>query len=194
MKKTGKLATLSLAALMAISLGATAVFAASDDTADTSANVSADISAADTAATAVDAAATASGDTATADTSATKSGRTKSAAKSGRRKIGTRVSATSIAASVLGVTDDEVKESVKTGKVGDLLIAADKVDAFKSEYLSQTQAKLSAAVTAGTLTQAQSDEKYAEVKAKMDAYDGTTHLCGKSDHSEMSAGKTKSAD
>jgi hypothetical protein len=100
-------------------------------------------------------------------------------------KSGVRVDVISVAASVLGETGEEVKESVKAGKVGDLLVEAGKVDEFKAAYLAEAKSKLDAAVTAGSLTQAQADEKYAEAKDKMDAYDGTTHLCGGTDHSKF---------
>ncbi len=132
-------------------------------------------------------------DDTTADAPRTRASSTDSAKPS--REKGTKaggVNVISIAASVLGKTEDEVKEAVKTGKVGDLLVAAGKVDAFKTAYLTEAKTKLDAAVSAGTLTQAQADEKYAEQKAKIDAYDGTTHLCGGADHSKMFERKTKS--
>jgi hypothetical protein len=66
-----------------------------------------------------------------------------------------------------------------------LLVSAGKVDEFKTAYLAELKSKLDAAVTAGTLTQEKADEMYASGKEKMDAYDGTTHLCGGSDHSKM---------
>ena len=100
-------------------------------------------------------------------------------------KDGSHVNVIKIAASVLGQTEDDVKAAVKTGKVGDLLISAGKVDEFKTAYLTELKSKLDAAVSAGTLTQEGADEKYASGKEKMDAYDGTTHLCGGSDHSKM---------
>jgi hypothetical protein len=102
---------------------------------------------------------------------------------------GVRVDVIGVAASVLGKTTDEVKTSVKNGKLGDLLLAAGKLDAFKVAYLAEAKAKLDAAVTAGTLTQAQADEKYATEKAKMDTYDGTTHLCGGTDSHKTHSGK-----
>ncbi len=101
------------------------------------------------------------------------------------KNSGTRVNVISVAASVLGKTEAEVKDAVKSGKVGDLLTAANKMTEFKTAYLAEAKTKLDAAVTAGTLTQPQADEKYAAEKAKMDAYDGTTHLCGGTDHSKM---------
>lgn len=107
-----------------------------------------------------------------------------SSTKSNSKDI--HVSAISVAATVLGKTEDEVKESVKDGKIGDLLIAVSKVDEFKAAYLAEMKTKLDSAVKSGTLTQTQADEKYAETEAKMKAYDGTTHLCGGSDHSKMS--------
>jgi hypothetical protein len=97
---------------------------------------------------------------------------------------GVHIDAIDLAADILGKTKDEVKDAVKDGKIGDLLIAAGKVDAFKAAYLTESKTKLDAAVTAGTLTQAQADEKYAAEKAKMAAYDGTTHLCEGKDHSK----------
>lgn len=100
------------------------------------------------------------------------------------RKSG-RVNVISVAAEVLDMDRDEVKESVKTGKVGDLLIAADKVDEFKAAYLETAKTKLDEAVAAGSVTQAEADEKYAEYEQKMAGYDGTEHLCGNSDHSNM---------
>ena len=105
---------------------------------------------------------------------------------------GYHVNVISIAAQVLGKTEDEVKEAAKTGKVGDLLLAAKKVDTFKTAYLAAAKEKLDAAVKAGTLTQAQADEKYAEAQSKMKDYDGTQHLCGGSDHSRISERKSKS--
>jgi len=91
----------------------------------------------------------------------------------------------SVAADVLGMTKDEVKEAVKDGKVGDLLIAQDKVEAFKTAYLTETQTKLNEKVADGSLTQDEADEAYAKAEEKMASYDGTTHLCGREDHSGM---------
>lgn len=163
MKKTTKWVSFCLAALLTLTLGSTIVFAAADDATAEAATVQSD-------------------------------GTTK--AKPSRQK-GSKgemhVSVLSVAAAVLGKTEEEVKETVKTGKVGDLLVAAGKVEEFKTAYLAQAQEKLNASVTAGTLTQAQADEKYAQAKAKMDAYDGTTHLCGGTDHSKMSEKKDKEA-
>ena len=98
---------------------------------------------------------------------------------------GYHVNAVAVAAQVLGKTEDEVKEAVKTGKVGDLLLTANKVDAFKTAYLAAAKEKLDAAVETGALTQTQADEKYAEAQDKMKDYDGTQHLCGGKDHSRM---------
>jgi len=111
----------------------------------------------------------------------------KTSLNSGKKdgKHGTHVNVLSVAASVLGKSEDEIKEYVKTGKVGDLLVSAGKVDAFKTAYLKEAKLKIDAAVIDGTLTQAQADEKYAAEKTKMDSYDGTTHLCGCKDHSKM---------
>ncbi|MDR2354898.1 MAG: hypothetical protein LBE16_01750 [Clostridiales Family XIII bacterium] len=107
---------------------------------------------------------------------------------------GAKADVISVAASVLGVSVDTVKASVKTGKVGDLLLAADKVEAFKAEYLAVTKAALTAAVAESGLTQERADAKYAEAQAKMEAYDGTAHLCGGADHGKMfeSAAKPES--
>lgn len=111
--------------------------------------------------------------------------------KSGNAKDSTRVDVMKIAASVLGKTEEEIKESVKSGKIGDLLVAAGKVDAFKTAYLSEAKSRLDAAVADGTLTQAEADEKYAAQKEKMDSYDGTSHLCGDKDHSKIFEKKDK---
>ncbi|MDR3085100.1 MAG: hypothetical protein LBU47_02180 [Christensenellaceae bacterium] len=89
-----------------------------------------------------------------------------------------RVNALAVAASVLGIAEDEARAGIKDGKLGDLLLAAGKLGEFKAAYIEAAGAKLDAALAAGALTQAQADEKLAEVKAKMDAYDGTAHLCG----------------
>lgn len=105
--------------------------------------------------------------------------------RGGNGKDSARVSVVQVAASVLGKTEDEIRESVKSGKVGDLLIAAGKVDDFKTAYLAELKSKLDAAVSGGTLTEAEADEKYTAGKEKMDSYDGTTHLCGGNDHSKM---------
>ena len=113
--------------------------------------------------------------------------------KGGEAKDSTNVNVIKVAASVLGKTEDEIKESVKSGKIGDLLVAAGKVDEFKTAYLAETKSKLDAAVTAGTLTQAEADEKYAAETTKMDAYDGTIHLCGGKDHSKMFEKKDKAS-
>ncbi len=102
-----------------------------------------------------------------------------------KRKSGVHVNVLSLAASVLGKTEDEVKEVVKTGKVGDLLVAVGKVEEFKTKYLEEVKQKLDAAVTEGKITQEQADEKYATSQEKMSTYDGTTHLCGGIDHSKM---------
>lgn len=93
------------------------------------------------------------------------------------------VNVVSIAATVLDKTEAEIKTEVgETGKIGDLLIAANKLEAFKKAYLSALSTELKASVTAGSLTQEQADEKYATEKEKMAAYDGTTHLCGGKGH------------
>lgn len=110
--------------------------------------------------------------------------------KKGNKSSGVNV--ISVAAKVLDKTTDEVREAVKTGKVGDLLVAAGKVDAFKTEYLAQIKATLDEKVTAGALTQTEADEKYAAAKTKMEAYNGTTHLCGGTDHSKMFEKKNSS--
>ena len=112
----------------------------------------------------------------------------------GDKNHGVRVNEISIAASVLGITTEEVKESIKTGKIGDLLIAADKVNEFKAAYLLELKTKLDAAVAEGKITQAEADEKYNAGKTKMDNYDGTTHLCGGKDHSKMFEKKDKTSD
>lgn len=101
------------------------------------------------------------------------------------KKDATNVNVISVAASVLGKTEDEIKDSVKSSKVGDLLIAAGKVDAFKTAYLDEAKSMLDAAIAEGTLTQAEADEKYSVEQEKMDSYDGTAHLCGDKDHSKM---------
>jgi mannitol-specific phosphotransferase system IIBC component len=108
-----------------------------------------------------------------------------------RKKDSVNVSVIKVAASVLDITEEEIKSTIKTGKVGDLLAAADKVDEFKTAYLAELKSKLDAAVTAGTLTQEEADAKYASGEEKMDGYDGTTHLCGGHDHSKMSDRKSK---
>ena len=102
--------------------------------------------------------------------------------RSNGNKSGVRVNEISIAASVLDMTKEEVKEFIKDAKIGDLLIAANKVDEFKTVYLSELIIKLDAAVAAGSLTHEQADEKYEAGKTKMDEYDGTTHLCGGTCH------------
>lgn len=104
---------------------------------------------------------------------------------SGKEHDATGVSVIAVAATVLGKTEDEIKQSVKSDKVGTLLLEAGKLDAFKKAYLAESKSKLEAAVTAGTFTQQQADEKYAEEQTKMQSYDGTTHLCGGEDHSKM---------
>ena len=105
--------------------------------------------------------------------------------RSGGKSKGVHVNVLSVAASVLGIDKAEIKETIKDGKVGDLLIAADKVDDFKIAYLSELKSKLDAAVKTGTLTQEQADKKYESEKNKMDNYDGTTHLCGNDHHAGM---------
>ncbi|MDR3240086.1 MAG: hypothetical protein LBT44_08385 [Clostridiales bacterium] len=100
------------------------------------------------------------------------------ASKSG----GVKTDVVSIAASVLGISKDELKASLQTGKIGDLLLAAGKLDEFKTAYLSAVKSKLDAAVADGSLTQEKADEKYAAAQAKMAAYDGTEHLCGGKGH------------
>jgi hypothetical protein len=108
-----------------------------------------------------------------------------SGTKRGVNSVKNNVNVISVAAAVLEISEDEVRSAVKTGKVGDLLIVAEKVAAFKAAYLIETKSKLDAAVTAGTLTQEQAETKYMEAQEKMEAYDGTTHLCGGADHSKM---------
>lgn len=108
----------------------------------------------------------------------------RSASRKGRKGSG-GVNVISVAASVLDMEKDEVKEAVKDAKVGDLLLAENKLDEFKQAYLDTAKTKLDEAVAAGSKTQAEADEKYAEYEQKMAGYDGTTHLCGKADHSNM---------
>lgn len=98
------------------------------------------------------------------------------------RKSSGRVNVLAVAAEVLGQDKDEVKEAVSDAKVGDLLLAADKLDEFKALYLETAKTKLDEAVAAGSMTQAEADEKYAEYEQKMAEYDGTTHLCGRDSH------------
>lgn len=98
---------------------------------------------------------------------------------------GVHVDVVSVAASVLETTKDDVKAAIKTGKTGDLLIAAGKVDEFKIAYIAELETKLEAAVADGKMTQEEADAMYASEKEKIDAYDGTTHLCGGKDHSKM---------
>lgn len=100
----------------------------------------------------------------------------------------------SVAESVLEIDKSEIKEAIRDGKVGDLLIAAGKVDEFKTAYLSELKIKLEAAVADGKMTQEQADEKYESGIEKMDNYDGTTHLCGHDDHSKMFDKKEKKSD
>ncbi len=108
-----------------------------------------------------------------------------------KSKSEVHVNVLSVAASVLGKTKHEVKEVVKTGKVGDLLVAAGKVEEFKTKYLEEVKQKLDIAVTDGKITQEQADAKYAaSSQEKMSTYDGTTHLCGGTDHSKMAREKS----
>ena len=44
------------------------------------------------------------------------------------------------------------------------------------------------------MTQDEADAKYASEKEKIDAYDGTAHLCGGKDHSKMFDKKPKKSD
>jgi hypothetical protein len=114
-----------------------------------------------------------------------KGDRTSDTSKAGKSGKSLRVDVIALTADLLGKTTDEVRDAVKDGKVGDLLIEAGKVEQFKTAYLAEVKTKLKAAVTAGTLTQAEADEKYATEKTKMAAYDGSTHLCGGKDHSKF---------
>jgi len=107
---------------------------------------------------------------------------------------GVHVDVIGVAGSVLEMTKEDVKAAIKDSKTGDLLIAAGKVEAFKEAYLAELKSKLEAAVTEGTMTQEEADEKYASGKEKMDAYDGTTHLCGGNDHSKMFDKERKKSD
>lgn len=101
---------------------------------------------------------------------------------------GTRgASVLSVAADVLGMTTDEVKEAVADSKVGDLLVAQNKVAEFKTAYLAETQTKLGEKVADGSITQEEADAAYAKAEEKMASYDGSTHLCGREDHSGMFA-------
>lgn len=115
---------------------------------------------------------------------------TENTKKGKKSKSGVHVNVISVAASVLGKTEDEVKEVVKTGKVGDLLVEAGKVEEFKTTYLVEMKQKLDAAVTDGKITQEQADAKYSASQEKMSTYDGTTHLCGGTDHSKMDREKS----
>lgn len=155
------------------------------------------LASADTTSSAETTTVTSAAETTTSNSENSDSSSSKEEAKSSRRGEkrgkGTRVSVISVAASVLDKTEDEVKEYVKTGKVGDLLTQAGKVEEFKTAYLEATKEKLDSAVEAGTITQAEADEKYKSAQEKMADYDGTTHLCGGTDHSKMFSKDKKSS-
>lgn len=174
MKLTGKLVAVCMAVLMIVAMASTIVFAASSDTdAEISESTNAEISAIETE------------KSSSADGSTKYSRPSNEMVHSYKKKNGTHVNVISVAASVLGKTTDEVKEAIKEAKVGDLLIEAGKVDEFKTAYLTEAKTKLDEAIASGTLTQEEADTKYAEIEAAIAVYDGTTHLCGGTDHKKM---------
>lgn len=167
MKKSMKLIALSTLSVLVISGIGISALATSDD----SSNAAAKTSPAQTAA-------------ANNDTAADQASRPAKGDHKGKFKSG-HVNVLSVAATVLGKTEAKIKEDVKDSYVGALLTAAGKVEEFKTAYLEAAKISLDKAVTEGILTQAEADTKYDEAEAKMASYDGTTHLCGKTDHSKL---------
>lgn len=107
-----------------------------------------------------------------------------------RTKFG-RVNISKIAATVLGKSEEEIKIAFNDGNLGDLLISASKLNEFKTACLSDMKLKLDEAVKSKTLTQAEADEKYTFLKAKIDAYDGTQPLFKERDHNRTLGEKDK---
>jgi len=191
MKKHMKILTMCLAVVLVLAVGATAMAAelpkqtnvtATEEISDTTAESDEKTTKTSEKETA-NAAASTEEDSAAPDSSEDHQAKTDGTSEKGTH--GANV--ISVAADVLGMSKDEVRDAVADAKVGDLLIAQGKVDAFKTAYLAATQEKLTAAVSEGSITQEEADESYAKAEEKMANYDGTTHLCGHADHSDMKA-------
>ena len=87
--------------------------------------------------------------------------------------------ACTVAAQVLGTTTDAIKQAQQSGtSIGQQLIDAGKLDAFKTAYLDAVKASLDSAVTSGKMTQDQADSMYAQMQTTIGAWDGTTNLPG----------------
>lgn len=73
-------------------------------------------------------------------------------------------------ASVIGVTEDQLKEKMTAGStLWKIAADAGKLDALKAAIIAKTREKLAAQVTDGKLTQAQADERLAALKTKVEA-------------------------
>ncbi|MCL2775179.1 MAG: hypothetical protein FWD71_17800 [Oscillospiraceae bacterium] len=76
------------------------------------------------------------------------------------------------AASVMGITQDELKTQVQTanGNLFKVLEEAGKMDAYKAQVLANCKTKLDAAVTAGKMTQADADTEYAKMQTTVNNF------------------------
>jgi hypothetical protein len=92
-------------------------------------------------------------------------GQTKGALAGARQAIVTQVAA------ALHLSASQLESDLKAGKTISAIASAQKVDpsAVKSAYLSAVQSQLAKAVSAGMLTQTQSDAMYAKIQAAANA-------------------------
>jgi len=76
------------------------------------------------------------------------------------------------AASVMGITQDELKTQVQAanGNLFKVLEDAGKMDAYKAQVLANCKTKLDAAVAAGKMTQADADAAYAKMQTTVNSF------------------------
>jgi hypothetical protein len=120
----------------------------------------------------------AAADTTASETTTTSETTTPPQKKKSKKFGHVKVNVLAVAASVLDVSQDELQVSLKSRDLGEILLEAGKLDAFKAAYLETAKTNLTAAVADGRLSQEQADEKYARVQTKIAAYDGTAPLFG----------------
>lgn len=95
----------------------------------------------------------------------------------------TRIDILKIAATVLDKSEEEIIKTEKDGThLGQQLIDANKLEEFKTTFLSEAKAKLALAVENKSITKEEADNKYSMLETKITAWDGTTSLF--KDHKE----------
>lgn len=77
------------------------------------------------------------------------------------------------AASILGLTDEALKEKLATSTLGALLKDAGKLDEYKAAALQAFKDRLNQEISGGKLTQAEADQRYAAYESKLKDWDGS---------------------